>query len=505
MYYEKEISDNEPFTKVLTNYIIITLFFSIPVIFLYFNFFGATYLNNSEYFFISKNYYFFYTIFLLFIPLIFLIQKNYSYFFTAILVSLNIISWIVFGILTFFKHFADVKTDEINLLQGYDFAITLLLGITGIIIFTLLAYKFFDKIENKEIRYKINIENLKLKTAMLNNTAIEKREKMNGYKELIKKFNMLNKISEKVLTETKADKIIKLLLSKISELFKPDNFFILINKKSGLNIDKEIYLEYKYLNKEILNSIKKHFQQNLSPLFIENLKEDLQFNQFNNKTDFNGFIVVPLLHKNTLLGNIGIFYNEIQKIEPYHLRLLNYISNIFSVSICSAFLYSETEKKAQKDGLTGLYKRWFFEEDLQKELIIAKRYNKKLSLIMIDIDYFKKFNDTYGHASGDMIIRKISEIFLKSINKPIDLACRWGGEEFIIMLPSKEKKEALLKAEELRTHIESNLKISEIQETITASFGVSTFPEDAETMDDLIIFADKMLYKSKTEGRNRVN
>lgn len=492
---KEEIQNNDTLLTLWAKNCVIIFLFVIPLIFI---------IWRQK--FVETSNLYFYILFGLYIPLQFLLLKFFSCIISTVIIITNIIFWILISFFNYlFQYYRDFIIYPDSFLKPFDYVSSIIISITAIIIYYFLSYKFFDRLENNEIRYKVNIENLKLKTANLNNKAIDTRNKIVGHKILIKKFNMLNNISSSFLEANNTPKIIKILLEKINEIFKPDNYFLIINENSYLNIENDIYIDFKPIDKNIVNTLIKPFDKKFSPLFIENIEKDVLLNSISAKSKYSSIIVVPLLHMNHLIGNIAVFYTKKYSVTSHHLRLLNYISNIFSVSLCSSFLYEETEKQAQKDGLTGLYKRWYFEEELTKELNIAKRYNSDLSVIMVDIDHFKKINDSYGHPVGDTILAKTGELFLNSITKPMEIASRWGGEEFIILLPGKNKNEAFNLAENIRIDFAEKLNITEIKESITASFGVAAFPEDGIFHYDLIMAADKAMYKSKETGRNKVS
>jgi len=165
-----------------------------------------------------------------------------------------------------------------------------------------------------------------------------------------------------------------------------------------------------------------------------------------------------------------------------------------------------------KDGLTGISNRRHFDDVLLKEIKRAVRTQIPVSLVMIDIDYFKSYNDNYGHQMGDDCLKSIAEIMLAQIKRPADLGARYGGEEFAFILPETQMKEALVIAEMIRGSVES-LKIpheySKAGSVVTISCGVATvYPSKKDNVDlllhSLIGDADKALYRAKDQGRNQV-
>lgn len=166
------------------------------------------------------------------------------------------------------------------------------------------------------------------------------------------------------------------------------------------------------------------------------------------------------------------------------------------------FLLSEANQKEYYrelsilDGLTGLYNHRYFHEVLTREISRAKRYPQEFSLLMMDIDEFKKYNDQRGHLQGDDLLKQISRIFSQSI-RCVDMVFRYGGEEFVILLPQTPPEGALAVANRI-------LNLVSQKATVTISIGVATFPQDAATKDSLIDCADRALYQAKVQGKARL-
>lgn len=162
-------------------------------------------------------------------------------------------------------------------------------------------------------------------------------------------------------------------------------------------------------------------------------------------------------------------------------------------------------KLATTDGLTELYNHRYFQEQIRMQVEQSKRYNTSFSLIIIDIDFFKKFNDTFGHQSGDAVLREVAQTLKRNV-RATDIVCRYGGEEMSIILPNTPKEEAFSTAQKICERVASKkFKLFSGKETnVTISLGVSTYPADGESAVDIIEAADKRLYNAKNNGRNQV-
>lgn len=218
--------------------------------------------------------------------------------------------------------------------------------------------------------------------------------------------------------------------------------------------------------------------------------------------------VFPIMGK-TLLGCI-VAHSNTDILSEKEINYLEQLSQQSSITIQRANSYSEVLQYATLDALTGLNNRRQFETRLKQETSLAERQKKALCAIMLDIDFFKKVNDTYGHIAGDFVLKKVANVIKKELRES-DIASRYGGEEFIILLPFTSLEDAIPVAERLRQAVEasetevpnerdgSTLKIK-----VTISLGVNEYKQ-GDTAQSLFEKADQALYESKTSGRNRVS
>ncbi len=215
--------------------------------------------------------------------------------------------------------------------------------------------------------------------------------------------------------------------------------------------------------------------------------------------------IVPLKAKDKVNGVIisdNIFTKR--PISQDDMRMFIMLANQAGLAIENSQLYEQAIIRSNSDSLTGLWNHGYFQHLLQSEIEKAKINKGTLSLIMLDMDNFKIYNDRLGHQAGDRILKELAHL-LSDYSRKMDWVARYGGEEFAIILPQTNKKEALIIGERLRQIIdEHNFAQEEIMpnKKITVSLGIATFPEDSETNSELIAVADHRLYIAKEKGKN---
>jgi len=224
------------------------------------------------------------------------------------------------------------------------------------------------------------------------------------------------------------------------------------------------------------------------------------------KEGIRSLICVPLIFQNDTVGILYLDDFVPREFDRGKLELLSILASFAALAIHNARLHNKTKMMAITDFLTGLYNHRYFQQIFAQELGRAKRYQKLMSLIIIDIDNFKSFNDRFGHAVGDKVLIAIGEIISRSLRK-VDYAFRYGGEEFVLILPETSLDNAILIADRLRETIaaEAVLNVPEaVGSHITVSAGVACFPENGTNREDLFSLMDSHLYKAKSMGKNKV-
>ncbi|WP_027340738.1 sensor domain-containing diguanylate cyclase [Halonatronum saccharophilum] len=289
-----------------------------------------------------------------------------------------------------------------------------------------------------------------------------------------------------------------------------------INLEDMISIQEELELSDKRLNdivKEISidlgnNNIATKVIEEMIPYNISTINPDDKFQvQLAAKLNMGSFALVPLIVKGKTIGLISvdnianqrkITYKKIDSLMPF--------ANQAALAIENARLHKLKEDMAIKDNLTGLYNQRYFQISLEEKIEESKNLEKPMALLMIDIDYFKVYNDNNGHPLGNESLVKLAKILDDSVRDD-DIVCRFGGEEFAIILPNVSEELALVIAQRVRERVfKTEFKKEQTQPngSVTISTGIGIFPEDAKTDRELLNVADEALYYAKNSGRNNV-
>ncbi len=219
------------------------------------------------------------------------------------------------------------------------------------------------------------------------------------------------------------------------------------------------------------------------------------------------YLCLPVIAHGETLGVVTI---ECRTVEAAALaaareNAIASLGEMAAMAIAGLNLREKLERQSIRDGMTGLFNRSFMEIALERELHRSARQRRELALMMVDIDHFKQFNDTFGHEAGDVVLREVAENLRLGVRGE-DIACRFGGEEFVVILPEISTAAALDRAELLRQRV-SELALrfhGQPLRQVTISIGVAIYPLNAETSEDLLRWADRAMYTAKHRGRNRV-
>ncbi len=250
--------------------------------------------------------------------------------------------------------------------------------------------------------------------------------------------------------------------------------------------------------------------ENKNPIRYTRGVREKSLNSFTKKEGMLGstqsFLMAPLMSGEDVLGVIRLNSSRANAYQSYDQDVLVTLANQTAMALGNAIMVEQIEEMAIRDGLTGCFNHRYFQEKLGEEMAKAERYNKDLCLALLDVDHFKKFNDSYGHQEGDRVLRTVAEVIQGTVRRKIDTVARYGGEEFAIILPECDGNAGREWADRIRKNVEGHLFENNGKPLyrVTVSLGVSTFPFDSREQKELIQLADKGLYTAKKNGRNRV-
>jgi diguanylate cyclase (GGDEF)-like protein len=360
-----------------------------------------------------------------------------------------------------------------------------------------------SKIENiKEEINIINVDNKKIQEFGL------------SLKLKITRYGNLKKIIEDLNRSLRLEVVINVLSSTVYSLVSNNCgtalFYLLDNHFQKLNLVHSIKEDSQsvILSKE--GDIFDHWVLRHSrELIIQDLKNDFRFDldavRNQEMRSVLSLISSPLISHHSLLGLLRLESDKSGYFDQDDLRFLSLVSGLGAVALENSLLFQKTQDLAIHDDLTGLYTKQYFVSRLKDEAKRCQRLDQRLALMMIDIDFFKQYNDKFGHTAGDIVLKKISLLLRDALRDFSPLLCRFGGEEFLVMLSGMDKQKSLAVAEDLLQRIRKEKILLRRQNTsITVSIGLACLPLDTKDEDELIQQADKAMYNAKRKGRNQV-
>lgn len=333
-------------------------------------------------------------------------------------------------------------------------------------------------------------------------------------RQILFKLSTFNEIGKALTSSLDLKEILNIVMEKIRVLIRPKNWSLLLIDEDTGDLRFEVVVgegaeKIKGVRLKLGEGIAGWVAKEMKPILVKDVTKDKRFYKKIDKiTNFktHSIVCVPLIARDKCHGVIELINKvEDESFGEEDLLMLTTLADYTAIAIENAKFFTKVQELTITDDLTGLYNSRFLHTRLEHEVARAKRFKYELSMVFIDLDYFKEVNDLYGHLLGSKLLREVAQLVLRQIRN-IDMACRYGGDEFIILMPETTKQNALLVAEKLRKKIKSTtfLKDEGIDCRLTGSFGVASFPEDAKNKNDLIHMADKAMYKIKSDKRNGV-
>lgn len=328
----------------------------------------------------------------------------------------------------------------------------------------------------------------------------------------LKEITLLYDTISSMTSTLNLDDLLKKIANKVGEMLGFQEFAILLYDNTTKKL--RVVACYGLPEKEFLGmefepgeGIVGRVAQTGEPVLIPDTEADPNYLHWKGKKVEKGsFLSIPVKYKEEIVGVFAFNSPEIDGFSKRDIKLLTALSNQSAIVIENARLYEKTKEFSIRDDLTMLFNRRWFNQRIVEEFKRAERFNNPLSILMVDIDFFKHYNDNHGHSTGDMALKGVAEVLLKNVRE-VDSVVRYGGEEFVIILPKTGMEDAGKTAEKLRLKMEEyKMPFGSTQPggKFTISIGYTTYPDMAKNISDLFNQADKALYISKHRGRNMV-
>jgi diguanylate cyclase (GGDEF)-like protein len=323
--------------------------------------------------------------------------------------------------------------------------------------------------------------------------------------------SIINAISTGMASEVKG--IVESAGTSLPNLFDFSVFGVLWKEGPVLHLFQEESCPPSFTQEVVKNMIGVFSTLGEKPIEIERVtleveKRKLRPNQMmmDSLATLKSYLTLPLAVEGEIIGCISINSDQPNAFDAQDLQFFSVIGYQMATTLKHFQRFSSVKKEAIYDTLTSLFNRRYFEEKLTADAQKAFHSGSNLSIIMVDIDHFKKVNDTFGHAGGDKVLREIASLLKNSVRRQDDTVARYGGEEFVLVLPGAPLEATSTIAERIRQTIANTpIDIGQSQIHLTISLGISNFPiHRAKSKDELVKMADLALYEAKRGGRNRV-
>ncbi len=398
--------------------------------------------------------------------------------------------------------------------QNID-ALIISLYIISLLSYSLLLYKF----QVKYIEFKAT-DNLAIETLETECTAMKNQYKAEEIKNisLLKELEKMEEISNIAFTAgllNDFNELFENIVEATAEILEEKNVLISVYN------EKENKFEIKYFKGYNGNNIAGMYTDNVDlwirdsklPVLIKDVEKEtkIKIRRYSDFFEPKSIIASPIYFNNEVIGVLRIESELPYVYSNEELRILDYITDITSIAYDNLYYFKEVERLAITDGLTGLYVHNYFISKLEDEINRFFIAHSKVSLIMVDVDDFKIYNDKYGHQFGDKVLKLVANIIKNSI-RDIDFPARYGGDEFVIILPETDLKGAQLVASRLfdtMVHNETQIFDDELKKNLkndplSVSIGVGTFKEKYKNLNRFISEVDKYLYKAKNTGKHKI-
>jgi diguanylate cyclase (GGDEF)-like protein len=328
----------------------------------------------------------------------------------------------------------------------------------------------------------------------------------------IERLEIINDFARQIGASLEADEVIEIVNNALQKAIRADSYYL------GSMDGDQLHLKLLYDDGEYFSGMKLPIEGSLSGWVIEH-SQPLFMPDMRQETDLEGVRLIIVGQERTSLSWMGVpmitpHIRGILAVASYQpnafsrtdMELLETLGQQAALALSNAYHHNEVERQARLDSLTQVYNHGYFLKVLEKEAAIAQQTSQRLGLIMLDIDYFKQYNDSYGHLAGDLVLVSITQIITNHIHES-DAVGRWGGEEFAVLFPATSGPQVYQIARRIQKKVnQMNLSTPDGRQLPlpTVSQGIAVYPDETDQVMSLIDLADQRLYIAKQRGRNQI-
>lgn len=346
---------------------------------------------------------------------------------------------------------------------------------------------------------------------------MEAKDLLKELQRTVDELAVFNDIGRTITSSLDIEEVLASIMDRISALLKPKNWSLFLLDEAKQELYFQVFVgsappeKIKNVRLKVGEGIAGWVARERKPVWVNDAYDDPRFTpKVDAKTELRtgAILCVPLTYKERVLGVIELIDTEEGGVfREEDLKVLMTIADYAAIAIENARNFKRVQELTVTDDITRLYNSRFMHEVLEHEISRAARYKTELSVIFLDLDHFKTVNDTCGHLNGSKLLHEVAEVIKGRLRKS-DFGVRYGGDEFVVLLPQTPKKKAHEVARRLRRAINDNVYLADgkLAEPVklTASFGVASFPTDAKSKEDLLRLADNAMYGIKNSTRDGI-
>ncbi len=319
-----------------------------------------------------------------------------------------------------------------------------------------------------------------------------------------RELRILHEVAHRLNSTLRLERVFETMAGAIAELARPEVLALFLCRKQDQALEMTAFKQLG--GKPLSEAEQAHWQESVVQLAagVERHGDGRIFRNPAQKPGAAGhplrsLLVVPLVTEDSLVGVLAAGHRDGRHFDEQHMRLVSIMAGQLAVAVENALLYEKTENMAITDSMTGLYNYRYFYVRLEDEVKKARTNEGRVSIIYLDLDRFKQYNDVFGHQAGDDILRQFSDILRQTVRQS-DIPARYAGDEFVVILPGSGREEAWEVVRRIESAVAAHpfrIGARGILARLTFSAGVACFPDDALTQDELIYKADKAMYEAK--------